>query len=173
MKKADATSPEEALDAMLDSTDVIRSVPGSWPDLTGDAEALTTQLAPLLDRLPEAAPPLGLFDAIEAQIDALPEAPVKTVRADEGKWRERGDKVWVKGLAKDPETGRNMYLLRCLPGATIKPHFHDHAEHLFIIEGEFWIDNQVFSAGDTQISAAGTVHGEIYSPGGCLVLVNG
>ncbi|MEM9638719.1 MAG: hypothetical protein AAGA94_13810, partial [Pseudomonadota bacterium] len=79
MKKTDATLPNKALDALLDGTDLIRSIPGTRPDLADEADALTTQLAPLLDRLPEADPPDALFDKIEAEIDALPTAPAQTL----------------------------------------------------------------------------------------------
>lgn len=172
MKKTDATLPIKALDALLDGTDLIRSIPGTRPDLADQFEALNAHLAPLLDHLPEAAPPDNLFDAIAAELDALPNAPVQTLRAHEGTWKQRSDKVWKKILAEDPDTGRSMYLLRCLPGASIRPHVHKRAEHLFIIEGEFWIGGKVYSAGDAQISMTGTEHAEITMPGGCLVLVS-
>ena len=172
MKKTAAPKPLEALDALLDGADMIRAIPGTRPDLDQAGADLSGRLDPLLGDLPEAEPPAGLFAAIEAEIDALPDAPVKTLRAHEGTWEQRNEKVWKKVLAQDPETGRSMYLLRCLPGASIRPHVHERAEHLFIIEGEFWIDGKVYSAGDAQISMAGTEHAEITMPGGCLVLVS-
>lgn len=172
MKKTRATVPNDVLDAFLDGTDLIRSIPGTRPDLIADAEAIATSLAPLLSSLPEADPPEGLFAAIEAEVDQLQSAPVSTVRANEGTWEQRSEKVWKKILGQDPKSGRSMYLLRCLPGASIKPHVHERAEHLFIIEGEFWIGDTLYSAGDAQIGLAGTEHAEITMPGGCLVLVS-
>ena len=172
MKKTNATLSEDALDALLGGTETIRSIPGTRPDLTDEARSMAAYFDPLLSTLPPADPPEGLFAAIEAEIDEMPEAPVATVRADEGTWEQRSEKVWKKVLARDPNSGRTMYLLRCLPGAAIKPHVHERSEHLFIIEGEFWIGDKLYSAGDAQVAMAGTEHAEIRMPGGCLVLVS-
>lgn len=172
MKKTNATLPDEVLDALLGGTDLIPGIPGTRPDLAAEAERIAAYLDPLLGALPEAAPPDDLFAAVEAEIDGMPDAPVATVRADEGTWEQRSEKVWKKVLAKDPGSGRSMYLLRCLPGASIKPHLHERSEHLFIIEGEFWIGDRLYSAGDAQVAMPGTEHAEIRMPGGCLVLIS-
>ncbi|MGV6848190.1 MAG: cupin domain-containing protein [Marinibacterium sp.] len=171
MKKTDATWPELALDALLDGTELTRSLPGTRPDLAGDAEALDARLTPILEALPAADPPADLFDAIEAEIDGQPDAPMQTQRAHEGIWQPVADKIWQKTLSEDPESGRTMFLLRCLPGAIIAPHVHEKTEQLYILEGELWVDGKVYSAGDAQHALAGTHHAEITMPGGCLVLV--
>ena len=171
MKKPDATLPDEVLDALLDGTDLIRSIPGTRPDLVEEAAAINAHLDPLLGCLPQADPPEGLFDAIEAEIDGQPTAPLSTLRAEDGVWEQRNEKVWKKVLSVDPDSGRSMYLLRCLPGASIKPHMHERSEQIFIIEGELWVDDKLYSAGDSQFALAGTEHAEIKMPGGCLVLV--
>ena len=131
MKKSDATHSADVLSALLGGLDTC--LPGTRPDLADETTTFAQHLAPLLSRLPEAAPPEGLFDAIEAELDGEAEAPFQSVRAEEGVWVQRTDKVWKKVLAQDTETGRSMYLLRCLPGASIKPHIHERAEHLFIL----------------------------------------
>ncbi|MEO0863522.1 MAG: cupin domain-containing protein, partial [Pseudomonadota bacterium] len=164
------------------------TLPGTRPDLaTGTARATDVLQrwrphpqdrgasragSPLLSRLPEAAPPDGLFDAIEAELNAEDTAPFRSVRAEDGEWEQRSEKVWKKLLAEETQSGRTMYLLRCLPGAAIKPHIHERAEHLFILEGELWIDGKLYSAGDAQVATPGSVHPEITMPAGCLVLVS-
>lgn len=170
MKKTDAKHSAEVLSAALGGLDA--TLPGTRPDLADEATAFADHLAPLLARLPEAEPPDGLFDAIEAELDAQDDMPFQAVRAQEGVWEQRTDKVWKKVLAHEEETGRTMYLLRCLPGASIKPHIHERAEHLFIIEGEFWIGDKLYSAGDAQVAKPGSVHPEISIPAGCLVLIS-
>ena len=170
MKKTDTYRPDAVLDAVLGGLGT--TLPGTRPDLAQESAALAEHLSPLLARMPEATPPKGLFDAIEAELDAQDAAPFQTVRAEDGVWVQRTEKVWKKVLADEPETGRSMYLLRCLPGASIKPHIHERAEHLFIIEGELWIDGKLFSAGDAQIAMPGSAHPEITMPAGCLVLVS-
>ena len=170
MKKSDAAHSADVLSALLGGLDT--SMPGTRPDLADEATTFAQHLTPLLSRLPEAPPPEGLFDAIEAELDGEAEAPFQSVRAEEGLWEQRTDKVWKKVLAQDTETGRSMYLLRCLPGAAIRPHIHERAEHLFILEGELWIDGKLYSAGDAQVAKPGSVHPEITMPAGCRVLVS-
>ncbi|MFL4470160.1 cupin domain-containing protein [Tateyamaria armeniaca] len=170
MKKTDATNPAEVLGALLGGLDA--TLPGTRPDLADEVSALSEHLSPLLKQLPEADPPEGLFDAIEAELDAQDAAPFQTVRAEEGVWEQRSEKVWKKTLAQETRSGRTMYLLRCLPGAAIQPHVHERAEHLFILEGELWIDGKLYSAGDAQVAMPGSAHPEITMPAGCLVLVS-
>ncbi|MEO1554866.1 MAG: cupin domain-containing protein [Pseudomonadota bacterium] len=170
MKKTDATHPAEVLNALLGGMDA--TLPGTRPDLADEATVFAEHLSPLLVKLPEATPPDDLFDAIEGELDALDDAPFQSVRAEEGVWEQRTDKVWKKVLANETQNGRAMYLLRCLPGASIKPHVHARAEHLFILEGELWIDGKLYSAGDAQVALPGSVHPEITMPAGCLVLVS-
>ncbi len=170
MKKTDATHSAEVLDALLGGLET--NLPGTRPDLADEATVFGAHLSPLLSRLPEAEPPEGLFDAIEAELDGQGTAPFQSVRAEEGVWEQRTDKVWKKVLAEETRSGRTMYLLRCLPGASIKPHIHERAEHLFILEGELWIDGKLYSAGDAQVAKPGSVHPEITMPAGCLVLVS-
>ena len=170
MKKTDAKHQAEVLGALLGTLDT--TLPGTRPDLGDEVNALSEHLSPLLNRLPESDPPDGLFDAIEAELDAEATAPFQTVRAGDGVWEQRTEKVWKKVLAQETRSGRTMYLLRCLPGASIKPHIHERAEHLFILEGELWIDGKLYSAGDAQVAMPGSAHPEITMPSGCLVLVS-
>jgi len=170
MKKTDAKLSAEVLNALLGGMGA--SLPGTRPDLANEAVAFGEHLSPLLARLPEAEPPEGLFDAIEAELDGLEGAPIQSVRAEEGTWEQRSEKVWKKVVAEETRSGRTMYLLRCLPGASIKPHIHERAEHLFILEGELWIDGKLYSTGDAQVAMPGSVHPEITMPAGCLVLVS-
>lgn len=170
MKKTDAYHSAEVLNALLGGLGT--ALPGTRPDLADEAGAFAEHLTPLLARLPEQEPPEDLFDAIEAELDAGADAPYESVRADDGVWEQRSDKVWKKVIAEDPESGRSMYLLRCLPGASIQPHVHDRAEHLFILEGEFWMDGKLYTAGDAQVSKPRSMHSEITMPTGCLVLIS-
>ncbi len=160
----------DALNALLGGLD--ESLPGTRPDLAKDASDLAQTFRPLLETVPEAEPPEDLFAAIEAEIDALDESSIKTIRAEEGEWVERDEKVWMKVLADEPETGRRTYLLRCLPGARIKSHPHTRAEHMYLIEGELWMDGVLYRAGDAQIAMPGTAHCEATMPTGCLVLIS-
>ncbi|MEO0911378.1 MAG: cupin domain-containing protein [Pseudomonadota bacterium] len=165
-KKADT-----ALSKLAGNLATIPEIPGSMPQLGPAEDDLITQLAPLAEMLAGAEPPADLLAGIEAELDALPQQTTQIQRADEGEWIQRTEKIWKKILTRDPETGRTMYLLRCLPGAVIPAHLHDHSEHVFIIEGDLWMDGKLFTAGDAQFSRPGTEHPEITIPNGCLVLI--
>lgn len=171
MKKTSAAG-FEVIEAALGGLDTRAALPGTRPDLMEEVDALKKMLSPLLQTLPQAEPPADLFDAIEAEIDDLPQDQTQAIYAGDGDWEQRSDKIWKKILGEDPETGRTMYLLRCLPGAQIKQHPHHRAEHLFIIEGELWMDGKLFKAGDAQTSSPGSEHKVIDMPNGCLVLVS-
>ncbi len=161
---------DEIFEAAFKTSDT--HLPGTRPDLAADADAMAEQFAPLLNSFPEADPPEGLLGAIEAELDGLDAQPTQSLRADEGEWVQRSDKVWKKVLAVDEMSGRSTYLLRCLPGASIKPHLHERTEHIFIVEGELWMNGKQFLAGDAQISVPHSEHTELTMPNGCLVLVN-
>lgn len=162
----------EAIEAALGGLDTHGALPGTRPDLGGAVAEINELLAPLLQGVPEATPPAGLFDAIEADLDAAAESQTQASYAREGEWEQRSEKIWKKVLGQDAETGRTMYLLRCLPGAQINSHPHARTEHLFIIEGELWMGGKLYKAGDAQTSAPGSDHAVIDMPSGCLVLVS-
>ena len=156
---------------LIGQTNMIPSIPGTYPDEITTEFELVNSLAPLGEMLPDAMPPENLFEQIEAELDAEPSANVEVRRSNEGSWEQRNEKIWKKILSHDPLSGRSMYLLRCLPGAEIQPHYHERAEHLFIVEGELWMDGQCYKAGDSQFSKAGTEHHKIEMPHGCLVVI--
>ncbi|WP_370399913.1 cupin domain-containing protein [Sulfitobacter sp. JB4-11] len=171
MKKT-STAAFDAIEAALGGLDPRAPIPGTRPDLMDEVAELKEMLTPLLQTLPQAEPPEDLFDAIEAEIDGTPQNQTQAIYAGDVVWERRSEKIWKKVLGQDPDTGRTMYLLRCLPGAQIKHHPHQRAEHLFIIEGELWMGGKLFKAGDAQTSAPGSEHAVIDMPNGCLVLVS-
>jgi len=162
-----------AIEAALDSLEAREHLQGTRPDLQPSLEVIDTLLAPVLGALTQADPPDDLFDAIEAEIDADDRQPTKAIMADEGSWHQLTDKIWKKILGEDPTTGQSMYLLRCLPGAQIPPHPHEHAEHAYILEGELVMAGKTYRAGDAQTSSARTLHALVDIPKGCLVLISG
>lgn len=169
MKKNDQQMIDDVLSNALGHPDA--NVPGTRPELADQAQAMAEQLAPMLLGMPETEPPDDLFASIEAELDALEAAPIQSVRSDEGAWDQVGDKIWRKVLARDEASGRLSFLLRCEAGAVIPGHFHKRAEHFVIIEGELWINDRLHRAGDAQIAMPQSVHPDLSSPTGCLVMV--
>lgn len=145
-------------------------LPGSMPNAVIMDDAASEVAAELGRAAPGAVPPADLFDRIEAVIDAPAIPGVQTVRATSGQWLDRGNGIWRKLMASPPE-GRDIYLLRCLPGGVIPAHTHSGWEYALVLEGRFQIAGFTINAGDAQYSAANSNHPEITTDTGCLLLV--
>ncbi|MBT8460495.1 MAG: cupin domain-containing protein [Boseongicola sp.] len=146
------------------------ALPGSVPELAAFDPAAAELLGALAEASPGAAAPDDLFDRIEARIDAPEIEGVETVDADAGAWLDRGNGVWLKRKAAAPD-GKNIYLLRCKPGALIPAHKHKSWEYALVLEGRFQIAGRTVRAGDAQYSVANSFHPEITTDIGCLLLV--
>lgn len=145
-------------------------LPGSIPsaDLLDDGAAAIVEA--LGRAAPDTAPPVDLFNRIEAEINE-PDVPgIETVPASAGDWLDRGNGIWLKLMASSPE-GKRIYLLRCMPGGIIPAHTHRGWEYALVLEGRFQIAGRMINAGDAQYSAANSHHPEITTDTGCLLLV--
>ena len=93
------------------------------------------------------------------------------VRKEEGKWRPTGDDgISYKLLYADRERGTYTTLVRMEPGARIPAHRHVGVEQCLVLEGDLRAGDQKMSAGDFNCSLAGSVHGEIVTDTGALLL---
>lgn len=142
------------------------------PDQAELAASADDMLAALAETAPPVAPPEGLFDKIEAQLDQDAANPIVTRRADEGSWIEISPGVWMKTLSRGAKGGR-MFLLRCEAGAVIPGHHHDHDEHVFVLDGSYVARGVTIRTGDSQFAPGGTDHPDLHSPEGCLLLLYG
>lgn len=146
------------------------NLPGTDIDRILHGEAADPLLLELANAAPDAAPPDDLFDRIEAELDPEPIQGVETIVASEDGWEDHGQGTWVKLMASSPD-GKNVFLLRCVPGAVIQAHTHSGWEYALVIEGRFQIEGRTVRAGDSQVSAANSFHPEITTDIGCLILV--
>jgi len=146
------------------------SLPGSEPEEEFMADEHASASLSLLAQPVD--PPDDLLASIEAEIDEGSTSQSDTRRSSEGEWIKRTDLVWQKILHSDPNTGHKIYYLRCKPGAVIAPHQHKRDEHALVLEGSFNILGTTIQAGDSHFSRAGSMHSEITSPNGCLILVH-
>ena len=93
------------------------------------------------------------------------------VRKDEGKWRPTGDAgISYKLLYADEERGTYTTLVRMEPGSRIPAHRHLGVEQCLVLEGDLRSGDTGMSAGDFNCSLAGSVHGEVVTDGGALLL---
>src|SRR5260221_14419074 len=103
---------------------------GEWED----------RLAPLALGEAEALPQ-GLFDKIEARIDASGvELPgTLTKRSGSGEWRDISPGLRIKVLNEIASAGRQTFMAELQPGAEYADHDHDQDEEIYMISGDLII----------------------------------
>lgn len=144
------------------------------PALQEAVEAWRARLGDLEGEPAPVEPPAGLWDGIEAALDAPGREPyAATIRRRDGHWERIAEGVEKKVLFVDRDQGSESYLLRLLPGARLPAHPHRMAEECMMLEGEFSIGELRLTAGDYHAISAGTVHPEIFSETGGLAYIRG
>ena len=94
------------------------------------------------------------------------------VRAGEGRWRPTDDAgVSFKLLFSDRERGTVTTLVRMEPGSRIRTHRHLGVEQCLVLEGDVRSGEIGMKAGDFNCSMPGSVHEELASDGGALLLI--
>jgi anti-sigma factor ChrR (cupin superfamily) len=94
------------------------------------------------------------------------------LRAGEGEWAETGDEgVAYKLLYADRERGTVTTLVRMRPGSSIRAHRHLGVEQCLVLEGDLRSGPHAMSAGDFNCSLPGSVHEELVTDGGALLLL--
>ena len=157
---------------LLDAAEqqVVRARIRTDPRFAAALRAWEARLIPLVDALPDEAPPPAVWQAIQARIGGS--------RAGHSRPRERG--TWldfepgsqIRWLHVDPITGERTAMLRMAPGSACSEHPHDHGEECFVVEGSVEIDGELLGAGDYVRAGAGTVHQRIFSGPGALLLLH-
>jgi anti-sigma factor ChrR (cupin superfamily) len=94
------------------------------------------------------------------------------VRAGEGEWRPTEDAgVSFKLLFADRERGTMTTLVRMEPGSRIRPHRHPGVEQCLVLEGDVRSGRVRMGAGDFNCSMPGSVHEELTTDEGALLLL--
>jgi len=94
------------------------------------------------------------------------------VRAGEGAWVETSDPgVSVKLLFVDREHDTYTTLVRMSPGARVPAHRHRGAEQCLVLEGDLRTVANVLHAGDFNCAPAGSIHDELTTEQGALLLI--
>ncbi|HEX8852556.1 MAG TPA: cupin domain-containing protein [Pyrinomonadaceae bacterium] len=136
----------------------------------------------------EVAPPAGARERLMARLGAeagadagdarRPSAPpaapssLHVVRADEGEWIRTADAgVFVKLLYVDRERDTVTTLVRMQPGARIAPHRHLGVEQCLVLEGDVSSAGHTLGAGDFNCALPGSVHDDLTTEGGALLLL--
>lgn len=130
---------------------------------------------------PEAEPPAGVRSRLLALVSEEGDGPSLSkdlapgflvVRAGEGRWRPTDDAgVSFKLLFSDRERGTITTLVRMEPGSRIRSHRHLGVEQCLVLEGDVRSGSVGMTAGDFNCSMPGSVHEELASDGGALLLI--
>jgi mannose-6-phosphate isomerase-like protein (cupin superfamily) len=92
-----------------------------------------------------------------------------TVRRDDGVWQPLAPDIAMKVL--DSDDSMRAFLLRLAPGACLPGHPHAEDEMSFVLEGECTLGDVTVGPGDFHLARAGSVHGDVTTRTGCLLLI--
>jgi anti-sigma factor ChrR (cupin superfamily) len=127
---------------------------------------------------PEAEPPAGVRERLlalvaeEGQARGDEGAGFLVLRAGEGEWRPTDDAgVSYKLLFADRERATLTTLVRMEPGSRIRSHRHPGVEQCLVLEGDVRSGLVGMTAGDFNCSMPGSVHEELVSDNGALLLL--
>lgn len=100
------------------------------------------------------------------------ESEILVLRADESEWQKTWDeRVLTKVLYVDKESGLATTLYKMLPGARVPRHRHTSVEQCLVLQGDLRSDGVTFSAGDYICAPVNTIHEELTTEQGNLLLV--
>lgn len=170
---ADEKRRAEAIDIVAGGRDpdarraLVASLPQD-PALAAEVAALEAALGPMAASGAAVPPPEGLFDRIEAALDA--EAAViayaSNIRIDDPGWVEAAPGVLTRRLWDE-----HTFLARLAPGCAFPAHEHPWTEHCLVIAGDMRVDGVVFGPGDYHAAMKGSRHGDLRTEGGLVLLV--
>lgn len=149
----------------------------AWADIGASPphdvrEKLLSRIA--LEALPSEAVEGGSSGAREKEEEEAPALPagISTVRAAEGDWQPTADEgVFVKILFMDADKGMMTRLVRMTPGARVPKHRHMGVEQCLVLEGDLRTREMVAVSGDYIHALPGSVHDELYTEQGNLLLI--
>ena len=75
----------------------------------------------------------------------------------------------IRHLIDDPSGYRTM-LMTIAPGPLGEAHAHDEIEQIYVLDGDFFDDDEVYGPGDFVLRMPGTMH-RAGSHGGCTMII--
>lgn len=156
-------------------------------ELLGDYQQVVGLLG---EQIPEIEPPPSIKSKLFAKIAAneagaaMPAMAAGVLPSNALEWVK--NKTWretpwpgvrLHTLFVDKTAKNRGLLLNIAPGAQYPAHRHAGPEHFFLLQGDLHVSDRLaentetLKAGDFQTSPAGSEHGRLHSPGGCVALV--
>jgi anti-sigma factor ChrR (cupin superfamily) len=171
IKRAPLT-PEQQEEAALAALDLLP--PHEAMTVPREAIAQMTEAAALLgESITPVAPRPTVRNRLLARIaDFERLRPIAEVRRDEGAWVPLGPPgVEFRPLFHEAATGRSTYLVRMAAGARVAAHRHGDVEQCLVLKGDIRSGEMVYEEGDFIVMDKGTIHPEIHSVNGNLLLI--
>ena len=96
---------------------------------------------------------------------------IRVVDTEHLPWRPSAPATGV--LVKDVAAadGWAMQVVRVEPGGRFPLHTHEHAEFLFVLEGELVQGGRSLGPGWASVAAAGSIDADVHSDTGCLFVL--
>lgn len=91
-------------------------------------------------------------------------------RPEELPWKKMAPGIEVKLLYRDEARKYNTCMVRMAPGAHYPPHRHTDVEELFLLTGDLHLGDDVMYAGDYCRAESDSIHGDVYTTGGCTYI---
>lgn len=101
----------------------------------------------------------------------LHQAGIFVTRPEELHWKRVAPGIDFKLLYRDAARSYNTCLVRMAPGSRYPSHRHTEVEELFLLTGDLHLGEDVMYAGDYCRAESDSIHGEIFTNGGCTYLV--
>ena len=86
-------------------------------------------------------------------------------------WQESGSKgFWIKPLFEDKSRHLKTWLMKVDPGAYSPLHDHAELEQVYVLQGSFYDQNNVYRAGEYILRAPGAMHTAGSEEGALVIL---
>jgi quercetin dioxygenase-like cupin family protein len=171
---ATVSSPEQALTGVDISSSTGSPAESPTEPSTSSTEASAEFSAPpsATPSTPASTQPSAPSQSEAQAVQSAPPSGVLTVQAGTGEWEETEDAgVLVKHLFADEEHDTFTTLIRMSPGARVPRHRHRGVEQCLVVEGDLLTAGRAFKPGDFICALPGSVHEELTTEQGNLLLV--
>lgn len=111
----------------------------------------------------------GRVDRLRSRV--MSQIGTRTIRRDDGEWREIMPQVFKKTLQVDEIRGIESFLLKMEAGSRIPSHQHESDELCFVIEGDLAFGDVQLRRGDYHFAGQGSHHVDAITEQGCLVFL--
>ncbi|MEW5977274.1 MAG: cupin domain-containing protein [Acidobacteriota bacterium] len=140
--------------------------------LSSPSQSPSERVKEALMRLIAQEPPVSSVRGLPAEAIVLQEPGILALQSNSMDWQElAGGAFQVKELFRDTANRYCTKLIRVRAGAQFPDHQHADVEEVFVLEGDLTVGSKVLHSGGYCRAEAGTVHRNVATQGGCLLLV--